>query len=400
MAKCLTVALGAGLLTAIGPLGLSHPTSAGAAGLSAASSGTLVYQANSKKTFAKWTLPKLTGGGGFKVVGKTLTFDGSNDAGAFAPFKTKGLKNFAVQAQIKVGTSSKPASASYDIFVRRAVKNASSGIFAGYDAAGGEQNATNVADLYWHGAEDEYVPGTGLTPDTAYHTYRVEVRGTMYRFLADGQELVPWTLVKDNSTFNQIGLTFTYIPATVKSFKVFKLSGSAVSTQNDTSLLVTHSLITTDVTVSPFSGVFRDNNLYALDSGFTVSQLQSMGRIYGYLEQFSDAQTYVSESVNLHASSAGAQTIYAAFVKGIQDNSSQARNFKVVDVSTLGIGDEAFAFSYDYDFQGAPSYVTEVLFHRGDYYVAVLVDSADPNISKTSTTIAQTADKEVQTPHT
>src|SRR5262249_23053426 len=147
---CLTAAACAGALAVVAPLAGVGTPHAHAAGPRVSAAGTSVYTANSKKTFSKWTLPSGTNHGGFKIAGNTLTYDGSGDAGAFAPFKTRGIKNFAVEARIATGLASQADIASYDIFIRRNINTAASGIFAGYDASGGESSATDVADLYWH----------------------------------------------------------------------------------------------------------------------------------------------------------------------------------------------------------------------------------------------------------
>jgi hypothetical protein len=388
----LAMALTAALL----PLGLTQIQTAAAASPTALPARATVYAASSSTGFAKWKVDQ-----GFKISGGALIYDGrgaNGDAGAVAPFTTRGMTSFAVQVRMKIGKSSDAAQASYDLFVRRSGKNSRTGIFAGYDAVAGTDSAHDVADLFWNGTVDNYVPGASFTPGTTYHTYRIEVQGTVYRFLIDGQEVVPWTIIKDDSAFTRLGLAFVYVPATIKSFKVFALPPAAVTTQLDTSLLEARAFAPGAVTIAPFVGVFEDDNAYAADYNVSAADLQTLGRLYGYREEYQDSSTLITHMINIHGSPAGAKAAFDYFVNRYRAAGTQVTNFGENDVSSLGIGENAYSFHYQYTFQGAPSYVNEVIFQRGDYYESVVVDSADQSTSQTAMTLAQAADRLVVAP--
>jgi hypothetical protein len=392
------VAAGLALLAAAVPLGLVRPSNASAAAPTTRPAKTMVYSATAKAAFAKWKVDQ-----GFKVSGSTLSYDGrgaSGDAGAVAPFTTKGMTSFAVEARMKIGKSSNAAQASYDLFVRRSSKNGRTGIFAGYDAVAGTASAKDVADLFWNGTVDNYVPGASFTPGTSYRTYRLEVQGTAYRFLIDGQQVVPWTIIKDDKAFTRVGLAFVYVPARIKSFKVFTLPPQTVTTQLDTRPLEARAFPAADIAVAPFVGVFEDDNVYAADYNVSAADLQTMDRLFGYREEYQDSSTLITHMINVHSSAVGAKAAFDYFVSRFKAAQTQVTGFGEDDVSTLGIGDNAYAFHYQYAFQGAASYVTEVIFQRDDYYESVVVDSADQSTSRLAMSLAQTADKLVVTPST
>jgi hypothetical protein len=400
-------ALGVLVVAACALLGIARPSEAAAAGPFASririatrvpsAAGKLVYVADSKSAFIRWKADA-----GFKVSGKTLTYDGlgnNGDSGAVAPFTTKGLKSFAVEACMKMGPATASTGTSYDIFVRRNPKNGRSGIFAGYDAIAGTASARDVADLFWNGNVDNYVPGAPFKPDSAFHIYRVEVVGTMYRFLIDGQVTVPWTIIKDDNAFNELGLAFVHIPAKVKSFKVLKLPSSPLATQLDTSLLEARAFAPIDITIPPYVGVFEDDNAYAADYNLPATALQSMDRLYGYREEYQNGSTLITHSINVHNSPAGAKAAFDFFVARLKAAQTQVSGYGENDISSSGIGEMAFSIHYQYVYQGATSFVNDVIFQRGDYFESVLVDSSDQSVSQTAITLAQTADKLLQSPH-
>jgi hypothetical protein len=392
-----TVALGIAALATALPLGFLYPRSAAAATPAAVPARTTLYSASSKASFAKWKVDP-----GFKVSGGVLSYDGkgaNGDAGAVAPFTTKGLTSFAVEVRMQIGKATNAAQASYDLFVRRSAKNGRTGIFAGYDAVAGTDSARNVADLFWNGTVDNYVPGAAFTPGSAFHTYRIEVQGTVYRFLIDGKAVVPWTIIKDDSTFTRLGLAFVYVPAKIKSFKVLTLPSAAITTQLDTSLLESRAFLAADVGVAPFVGVFEDDSAYATDYNLSAADLQSMDRLYGYREEFQNNSTLITDMINVHSSPAGAKAAFDFFVTRFKAAQTQVTDFGENDVSTLGIGDNAFSFHYQYTFQGAASYVDEVVFQSGNYFESVVVDSSSQSESQTAATLAQMANKLIQTPH-
>lgn len=391
MATRLTVGLSAALLGLAGLIGAGQPAHAAS---SVQAKGKLLYTANFRTTLkaSKWKAAT-----GFKVSRGMLTYNGANDAGAFAPFTTKRVKNFAVEAVIKTGTPTKPDTASYDIFARRNYNDDHSGIFAGYDAVGGDSAAVNVADLFWHGSEDNYVPGGSLPLDTSsFHTDRLEVRGKLYRFLVDGQQLIPWTTIADSAKYNQVGLTFTYVPAQVKSFKVYRLAKASAKSDLNTTLLISHSIGSTDANVPPVGGIFRNNDLFAKDNGETVADVASTGRITGYLEKFANQSTFVSEALDLHSSATGARTAFTQDQQLVQANKSKFDGY-VENTVAQGLGDAAFSYSYHYVYDnGQTSYVTIVIFSRGSYYVTVVVDSFNQADTANAMTYAQKADQLLQ----
>lgn len=354
---------------------------------------TVLYQADWTTGLDGWSIFP-----GFNVANGVMTFDGKSDSGAVAPFHTHGLRSFAVEASIQVGTPTQQARPSYDLFVRRPDVHSNSGLYAGYDAVSGEYAATNVADLSWHGARWYYAPGAAFRLDSSFHTYRIEVQGTAYRLEIDGQVMVPWTNVT-LAGGDMLGLTFTYVPATVKSFTVYSLPAAPVAAY-DTGTLVAHALPQTAIPYRANDAVFRDNARYAADNHLTAATVQGTSRLYGYLQSWQDSQTYIEQSINLHSSLTGAKAAFDLFSGRIQHQAKHPQGYQVIDLSAHPAGDETFAYSYHYLYQGSLSYVVKVLFHRGSYYVGITVDSADPNVAQTAIAYAHMADGFVQTAST
>ncbi|HVA91996.1 MAG TPA: hypothetical protein VNL71_19390 [Chloroflexota bacterium] len=352
-----------------------------------------LYQADWAAGLDDWNVYR-----GFSASQGRLTFDGAGDNGAFAPFMLHGLKDFAVEADIQLGISTKPKQAAFDLFVRRSIVQQRSGLLAGYDAFAGESTATKVADLYWSADRAYYVPGAALDPTPGFHMYRLEVRANDYRFLMDGQVMVPWTAVTLPNAFDLVGLSFTYISAVVKSFAVVALpavpAGSALdpTTIPSTSALLARTLSPRYV-MQPSTGVvFRDNARYAIDSKVSLVSVRHSDRLYGVVQTFEDNETYVQESLNIHKSAGGAKVLFDLFSTRLRSDASTQATYHVIDTAAMGIGDESFAFAYQYQYQGSPSYRVTVVFHRGDYYVAIVVDSANKVVSQTAVTLAQQAD--------
>lgn len=391
MKKRGTLALVIMLLAALAPLGPWHAARAGAAGPAAPVRATVLYKADWSTGVGGWTVFP-----GFAAAQGMLTFDGKSDSGAFAPFTVKGLTNFAVEATIKVGASATPAQAYYQLFARRASARTITGLFAGYAANGGEKAATNVASLYWFADQPFYAPGAAFQPDASFHTYRLEALGDAYRLLIDGREMVPWTLVKLHNPGDMVGLVFTYIPAVVKAFTVYALPAAPVTAALDTNVFMGHVLTARDVPFPADRAVFRDNARYALDTKLDLATVRRTDRLYGYYQGFENRVTYVEQSVNLHQSPAGAQAAFALFSGRVRKSAGQYQEYHVVRVSGQPIGDESFAFGYQYLSQGSPSYVLKVLFRRGSYYVAITVDSADQSVVQTAIAYAQLEDKLIQ----
>lgn len=392
MKKHIVAAVVATMIGGVGNLGVSPSRAAHAAPPATPAMSVPLYQANWSEGLGDWSVYR-----GFAVANGMLTFDGNGDNGAFAPFHLHGMQSFAVEATIQVGTPTRPAHAAFYLFARRSIVHQTSGIFAGYDALGGEYAARNVADFSWHGDNRWYfTPASPFRPDAGFHTYRIEVQATAYRLLIDGRVMVPWTEVQLPSSADQVGLIFTYIPATVRSFAVYGLPQTPVSTGFDTNVLLAHSLPVGDIPYPANDGVFRDNARYASDNRLLLGTVHGTGRIYGYLQSSQDSRTYIEQSINLHTSPAGAQAAFDLFSSGIRRHAATISQYQVVSTAGMGIGDGSFAYRSEYQVQGAPSYVFKVLFYRGDYYVAVTVDSANPNIPATAMSLAQKADALVQ----
>lgn len=391
MTKRRMLVWGAVILVALGSFGPRQATNAAAAAPSATAHATMLYQADWSGGVGGWTVFP-----GFAAAHGVLTFDGKSDSGAFAPFTVKGLTNFAIQATIKVGTSATPAQAYYEIFARRASPRSITGMFAGYAANGGEKAATNVASLYWFADQPFYAPGAAFQPDAGFHTYRLEALGNVYRLLIDGREMVPWTIVKLQNPGDMVGLVFTYIPAVVKAFSVYALPAVPVATPLDTRAFMRRVLTARDVPFPADRAVFRDNARYAMDTRLDLATVQRTGRLYGYFQGFENRLTYVEQSVNLHQSAAAAQAAFALFTGRVLKGAGQYLGYHVVPLSGQQIGDERFAFGYQYQYQGSPSYVLKVLFHRGSYYVAITVDSADQSVPQTAIGYARRVDTLMQ----
>jgi len=396
MAKRSAILLVAAVMIALASFGPRHATPTAAARSAASPLAPVLYQADWTTGVGGWTLYR-----GFNVSQGMLTFDGMSDSGAFAPFSLKGLTSYAVEATIKVGTSATPEQASYEIFARRASARHVTGLFAGYASIAGEKAATNVAALYWDGSSETYatyVPGAAFRPDAGFHIYRLEVQGSLYRLLIDGQEMVPWTLVTTQNLGDMAGLVFTYIPAEVKTFTVLELPAAPVTTTLDTSALLRHVIPSRDIAFPADNAVIRDNERYALDNNLDLATVRGTGRVLGYYQGFENATTYVEQSVNLHQSAAGARAVFDLFSGRIRHDANQFQGYHEVDLSGQKIGDESFAFGYHYlgYRPGGPSYVLRVLFHRGKYYVGITVDSASQNMPRTAIAYARLADKLIQ----
>lgn len=376
----------------LGALGTHRAPVVDAARVRTGANAAPLYQADWTAGMDGWNVYR-----GFTTSHGRLIFDGAGDDGAFAPFVLHGLKDFAVEAEVQVGLSSKPKQAAFDLFVRRSIVHQQSGLMAGYDAFAGESTATKVADLYWSAGRSYYVPGAALNPAPGFHTYRLEVHAHHYRFLMDGLVMVPWTAVTLKNAFDSVGLSFTYIPAVVKSFAVLALPAMPASSTPDPSIPDTSALLARALSpisiAQPSTGVvFRGNAQYAKDSKVPLATVLQSDRLYGLEQTFEDSQTYVQESLNVHGSAAGARALFDLFSTRLQKGASKVASYHIVDTTTMGIGDQSFAFAYQYQYQGSPSFRETVVFQRGAYYVAIVVDSSNKAVSQTAVTLARKAD--------
>lgn len=166
--------------------------------------GTTIYKAAFARDHLKgWT---ISAGPVWHVTRKGIaTFDGSGSGMVLAPFSTRGMHDFAVQASIRaVGTSSDSA---YGVLVR---SRGLSGDLAFSGVEGGMSLSSSTPEfsrplLSWN---EDRIGGANVTLNTGYNTYRVDVHGADFTLTVDGHQIVQFTIADygDASQYAQVGL--------------------------------------------------------------------------------------------------------------------------------------------------------------------------------------------------
>jgi hypothetical protein len=174
----------------------------------------LLWQTNFQHGSLGWY---STGARGWRVVNGVLVSDGSDKGGAFvAPFRPRHLINYAVEASIQFIRSHGGGDQNFAIFLNDDKSGSSGG-----EAAEIYPSLSYAAIYSDHRNAD--LEKSDYTVDHGWHTYRLEVRGTAYRFLIDGQQAVA---TDDNGKpgGRRVGVWSAGCEVNIRVFKVFALS--------------------------------------------------------------------------------------------------------------------------------------------------------------------------------
>lgn len=153
----------------------------------------------------------------WKTLRGSLLTDGSGSLSTvFAPYDTRGLADYAVEARIRVISLGK-----FGIVLRHSANEA--GYIGVVSAPGSWQNNGSA----WLGigsdpAADGVGSGKTFDPGSGWHTYRIEADGNTLRFLIDG---APYAAATDNRTLSGdiAGLSCDHSQLEVSGFSVLRL---------------------------------------------------------------------------------------------------------------------------------------------------------------------------------
>ncbi len=170
-------------------------------------------------------LDSWTGTSDWGHLNGMLTNDGSNTTNSWimSPYQAQGTNDYAVEAEIQIakplGTTSSEANTGFGVQARNSSRGAYSAriwvdccvtVHAQLTAYTRVSNSTDT------------LTDASFTPDTDWHTYRIEVQGNTIRFLLDGHPLLT---AQDNRylTGSGIGMWSSGVQITVRSVKVIAL---------------------------------------------------------------------------------------------------------------------------------------------------------------------------------
>jgi hypothetical protein len=387
---CLAILVSVAMLASLSPMG----------SVAASDPAAHTPQHGSKVLFeANWTTMrnKLQGIADFTVDHNRVIVTGDPDERLQMPFSTRGLKNFAVEATIAAATPTLPTFHYFGLFVRGAFGNTANAVALLYshDAS----RADDGSLLLWGGDKDHLLPGARFPLDTAFHRYRAEVQGAHYRLLIDGTEIIPWTVVSTRGIGDRLGIMGAYTPLTIRSYRVLTLAPALPKVSQDTRGWDAHVLTEDDVQMPTQYGLFHNNLIAAGETNGTPATVDTTGRILGYTVLFADSRSIVEDKLTLYSSSDMARAAFQSSVIMAQREHSTLPGYHEIDTSSLGIGSESIAYSYEHDNNGQVAYRVVTLFHHGAYVASVTTDARTDSGARISVTLAQKADSYIGHPH-
>jgi hypothetical protein len=197
-----------------------------------------VYQTNFRKGTLGWS-SSGTGGGTvqWRAAGGFLSFSANPDGGypysaLIAPYDPRKLKGYAIEASMQSNPDNNYGpDPSFGIVARITPHSdmRGNGIFGAvhYQLEDWEYpSSAGIGYLVdWTGYSPEWTAlnESDFDAGTAWHTYRLEVRGVNYRFLVDGTLAASGTSTAYASA-SRIGLFASNVQLTVRSFRVFALN--------------------------------------------------------------------------------------------------------------------------------------------------------------------------------
>jgi hypothetical protein len=180
----------------------------------------LVYQTTWQHGKIGWS---STGTGTWQVQNGELSYDGSGESALMAPISTRGRRNYAVQMTAQALDHHGDYNGTYGFgIIFRSPADPDLLPHSGAPdslGAGVVNTSAVVAGIYVY---PQRLASSDFEPGLIWHTYRIEVRGTIIRLLIDGQ-LAAHT--RSTRFFSRTGIGLFSIDGglTVKSFKVFAL---------------------------------------------------------------------------------------------------------------------------------------------------------------------------------
>jgi hypothetical protein len=171
-----------------------------------------LYQSNWSSGLDRWSVFPS-----WRVVNGMLVNDGSDTGWATSPYRPEKTTDYAVEAEMQLVQHQNCSNdeASFGVAARR-TGEASGGYGAGVTCRGSQ---TTIALGNEFGI---ITPARPFDPTDGWHTYRLEVRGNLIRFLIDGA-LVAETHDNTYTSGGLAGLWSYRAQVNVRSFKVFKL---------------------------------------------------------------------------------------------------------------------------------------------------------------------------------
>jgi len=182
--------------------------------------GTL-YQTNWQQGQLGWA---SSGNGAWKVVNGLLLYDGNDRSLIEAPFRTKHVTNYAVEARIQsLGVTD---GNSFGMVIR-ASDSPDPGYMDGLEAGVYNSNGQSYTAVWRGGVDatntsDSIIDQSNFDPAKRWHVYRIEVRGNQLKLLIDGQIAVD-TATNRFITGVRVGLFSNNVETSVSSFRVVAL---------------------------------------------------------------------------------------------------------------------------------------------------------------------------------
>lgn len=306
-----------------------------------------------------------------------LTNNGSGTGNpVLAPFSTKGISDFAVEASIASVPRITAAINGYGLIVRGQV-HAAGGIRGGSwfsSAHGAAISAWNGPYVVWGTPSTPYtesVGGTAPTRRSGYNTYRIEVHGTDYALYLNGHLVIRFPISEDGGKV-RVGLWSYGEKIQVRSFRVIRLpSAPPLAALPPVKAL---NLGPIDVPANFQASTARyltDEELYREVDPSLAAANRSDGRIIGYDTYFSAKHPpsagllEVEAYINAFKSAPWAHDWLALTRTSNQQICPTHANCTLGDLT--GVGDEAYWVKVDYLDNGTNATEMLVNYHRGAY---------------------------------
>lgn len=339
-------------------LPLAAPASVGAAG------------ARTSLPFT-WTFTPPAKGGPWTLKGSVLSYDGTSSTSLAAPLTLPRGVPIAVQAEIRI-----PGSGPYTaemmgagVYVRSRPARIHSQVSAGSFLADSITPEAAGPQLVWHSIT---IGGSALDPGTTWHTYRLEIRGTLYTLSIDGRQVVQYVLPGAGKPV-QAGVFSVLQRMQVRSFTVRRLPAGvsdAAPYPDLSTLAVRLADLPPTLSVQPYMQHVYTNAQTAERRKMSVAELEATGRITSYAVEyyvFSLGISDVYSDIAAYRSPAQARADMATTVARLRTGAAQIPGeFDLHDVPVTS-GDTGSTWVFYVNVQGSKVGFLYSMFARGSY---------------------------------
>lgn len=342
-----------------------------------------VYRAGWEQGLSGWK-PTSKGFSGAKGV---LGYDGRGNALAVAPFRTAGLPNFTIHADIRpyrpvVNAGSEqfvPPFLGFGILVREPDSASRIGIRAGQFQDLRTSDSPIVGpQLAWG---NRTIGGSGVAPTGQWQHYRLEVRtyrdGYVYSLSIDRKVAIQSTYITADRGYNGIGIWSIRVPIDVRRFSVRSAPGSAVRNVQDTPALLRLVPVQVPGAMVDLGGHFISNDEYARGQALPLPTVVALGRRLSYVTVLSSNVGTIAYSVARYASSDGAMWEYRRALAAAREFQSAKPSYRLLALSTLG--DARQGYTYTTGVEGHLITVGAIDVVKSGYYIRIEIESQSPD---------------------